>query len=69
MICELDENGGCIYQREISLWSGDLPSPAGPEQHPIFLLEQNVYISEGQSDLDFLYDEDECILLFPKMCL
>lgn len=45
MICELHENGGCIYQREILLWNGDLSNPAGPKQHPIFLLEQNVYIS------------------------
>lgn len=41
----------------------------GPERHPIFPLEQNPDISEGQSDLDSLSDEDGCILLFPKLCL
>lgn len=69
MICELDENAGRIYQREILLWSEALSNPGGPEQHPILLPEQNVYISWGQSDLDFLCDEDKCILLFPEMWL
>lgn len=44
MICELDENAGRIYQREILMWSEVLSNPGGPEQHPIFLTEQNIYI-------------------------